>query len=69
MKAGISDRRLSCVTMHVTGSSRCLREVANEIEIEHGAIWGYGAGEHGMQVFTNFGIDNLIEHVRIYKAA
>ena len=44
-----------------------LRDVANEMEIEDGAIWVYGVGEHGIQAFTDFGIENLIELVRMYK--
>jgi hypothetical protein len=79
----ISDPRSSCVTMHVnkvhhvTTINRVaedlgededwLRDVANEMEIEDGAIWVYGVGEHGIQAFTDFGIENLIELVRMYK--
>jgi hypothetical protein len=44
-----------------------LRDVANEMEIEDGAIWIYGVGEHGIQAFTDFGIENLIELIRMYK--
>ncbi|SDJ65304.1 hypothetical protein SAMN05444171_1109 [Bradyrhizobium lablabi] len=44
-----------------------LRDVANEMEIEDGAIWVYGVGEHGSQAFTDFGIESLIELVRMYK--
>ena len=44
-----------------------LRDVANEMEIEDGVIWVYGVGEDGVQAFTNFGIENLIELVRMYK--
>lgn len=44
-----------------------LRDVANEMEIEHGVIWVYGVGEDGVLAFTDFGIENLIELVRIYK--
>jgi len=44
-----------------------LWDVANEMEIEDGAIWVYGVGEDGVQAFTDFGIENLIELVRIYK--
>lgn len=46
-----------------------LPDVANEMEIEHGAIWVYVAGEHGMQALTDFGIENLIELVRMYRKA
>lgn len=44
-----------------------LRDVANEMEIEDGAIWVYGVGEDGVQVFTEFGIERLIELIQIYK--
>lgn len=44
-----------------------LRDVANEMEIEDGAIWVYGTGEGGVQAFTDFGIENLIELVQMYK--
>ena len=44
-----------------------LRDVANEMEIEDGAIWVYGVGEHGIEAFTEFGIENLIELVRMYQ--
>jgi hypothetical protein len=44
-----------------------LRDVANEMEIEDGVIWVYGVGEDGVQAFTDFGIENLIELVRMHK--
>jgi hypothetical protein len=44
-----------------------LRDVANEMEIEDGVIWVYGVGEDGVQAFTDFGIENLIELIRMYK--
>ena len=44
-----------------------LRDVANEMEIEDGVIWVYGIGEDGVLAFTDFGIENLIELVRMYK--
>ena len=44
-----------------------LRDVANEMEIEDGVIWVYGVGEDGVQAFTDFGIENLTELVRMYK--
>ena len=44
-----------------------LRDVANEMEVEDGLIWVYGVGEDGVLVFTDFGIENLIELVRVYK--
>ena len=44
-----------------------LRDVASEMEVEDGVIWVDGVGEFGVQAFTDFGIENLIELVRIYK--
>jgi hypothetical protein len=80
---GISDLRSSCLTMHVnkvhhvTTINRVaedlgededwLRDVANEMEIEDGLIWVYGVGEDGVMAFTDFGIETLMELIRIHK--
>jgi hypothetical protein len=45
-----------------------LSEVASEMEIEDGVIWVYGIGEHGVMAFTDFGIENLKDLARMYKA-
>jgi hypothetical protein len=37
------------------------------MEIEDGAICVYGVGEDGVQAFTCFGIERLIELIQIYK--
>ncbi|WP_346732862.1 hypothetical protein [Bradyrhizobium sp. 195] len=44
-----------------------LCDIANEMEIEDGAIWVYGVEEDGVQAFTDFGIENLIDLIRFYK--
>lgn len=44
-----------------------LSDVANEMDIEDGVIWVYGVGEDGVMAFTDFGIDNLIDLIKIYK--
>ena len=44
-----------------------LWDVASEMAIEDVVIWVYGVGEDGVQAFTDFGIENLIELVRMYK--
>ena len=44
-----------------------LHDVANEMEIEDGVIWVYGLDEDGVMAFTDFGIENLIELVRLYR--
>ena len=44
-----------------------LFDVANEMEVEDGCIWVYGINEDGILAFTDFGIENLRELVKIYK--
>jgi len=44
-----------------------LRDVASEMEIEDGVIWVYGVGEDGVLAFTDFGIESLMELVKMHK--
>jgi len=44
-----------------------LSDIANEMEIEDGVIWVYGVGQDGVRAFTDFGIENLIELIRMHK--
>ena len=44
-----------------------LFDVAMEMEIEDGVIWVRGVGEDGVMAFTDFGIENLIELIKIHK--
>jgi hypothetical protein len=44
-----------------------LRDIAIGMEIEDGVIWVFGVGEDGVQAFTDFGIENLIELIKFYK--
>jgi hypothetical protein len=78
-----SDLRSSSVTMlvnkvhHVTTINRVaddlgededwLRDVANEMDAEDGLIWIYGVGEDGVMAFTDFGIETLMELIRMNK--
>jgi hypothetical protein len=48
-------------------SADWLHDIANEIEIEDGVIWVYGVGEDGVMAFTDFGIENLIDLIKMYK--
>src|SRR5258705_1992968 len=81
--SGVSDLGPSGVTTHVnkvhhvTTITRAaeqlgededwLRDVASEMEIEDGVIWVYGVEGDSVRAFTDFGIENLIELVRLYK--
>ncbi len=42
-------------------------EVANEMDTEDGVIWVYGLGDDCVMAFTDFGIVNLIDLVKINK--
>jgi hypothetical protein len=44
-----------------------LSDVANGMEVEDGVIWVYGIGEDGVMAFTDSGIENLIDLIKIYK--
>ena len=44
-----------------------LSDVANEMDIEDGVIWVYGVGEDGVMAFTDFGIENLVDLIKMYK--
>jgi hypothetical protein len=44
-----------------------ISDVANEMEIEDGLIWVYGVGEDGMMAFTDFGIENLVDLIKMHK--
>jgi hypothetical protein len=37
------------------------------MDIEDGVIWVYGAGDDGILALTDFGIDNLIELVKMRR--
>jgi hypothetical protein len=44
-----------------------LYDVANEMEPENGVIWVYGVGDHEILAFTDFGVENLVELIKIHK--
>ena len=44
-----------------------LYDVANEMDTEDGVIWVYGLGDDGVMAFTDFGIENLVELIKIHK--
>ena len=80
---GSGDLRSGCLTMHVnkvhhvTMIDRAaeqlgvdedwLSDVASEMEIEDGVIWVYGIGEDGILAFTDFGIENLRDLIKMHK--
>ena len=55
------------VAANLGESEDWLFDIANEMGVEDGLIWVYGIGEDGVMAFTDFGIENLIELIKIYK--
>jgi hypothetical protein len=37
------------------------------MDVEDGIMWVYGVRDDGMLAFTDFGIDNLIDLIKIHK--
>ncbi len=44
-----------------------LFDVAAEMEPEDGLIWVSGIGDDGVMAFTDFGVENLIELIKMHK--
>jgi hypothetical protein len=44
-----------------------LFDVAAEMEPEDGLIWVHGITDDGVMAFTDFGIDNLVELIKMHK--
>jgi len=44
-----------------------LWDVANEMDAEDGLIWVYGVGGDGVMAFTDFGVETLMELIKIHK--
>jgi len=42
-------------------------DVAMEMEIEDGVIWVRGVGEDGVMAFTDFGIENLVDLIKMHR--
>ena len=60
-------KTIGLVAKDLGESEDWLFDVAAEMETEDGLIRVYGVGDDGVMAFTDFGIENLIELVRMYK--
>jgi hypothetical protein len=45
-----------------------LFDVASDMDAEDGVIWVFGVGDDGVMAFTDFGIENLLDLIKIHKA-
>lgn len=44
-----------------------LHDVAMEMDTEDGVIWVYGPGDNEVMAFTDFGIDTLVDLIKLHK--
>jgi hypothetical protein len=62
-----SVRTINLVAKDLGEDEDWLFEIAAELEPEDGAIWVYGSGEDGVLAFTEFGIESLIDLIKMHK--
>ncbi|HEY0911106.1 MAG TPA: hypothetical protein VGD75_12830 [Bradyrhizobium sp.] len=62
-----SIRTINLVAKDLGEDEDWLYDVASEMEPEDGVIWVYGIGEDGALAFTDFGIDSLIDLIKMHK--
>jgi hypothetical protein len=60
-------KTISRVARELGENEDWLFDVAIEMEPEDGVIWVYGADEDGEMAFTDFGIESLIDLIKIHK--
>ena len=58
---------IDCLAKDLGEDENWLSAIANEMDVEDGVIWVYGVGDDGVMAFTDFGIENLINLVKIHK--
>ena len=46
-----------------------LWDVANQMDTEDGVIWVYGVGDEDIMAFTDFGIENLIDLIKMRRSS
>jgi len=62
-----SVKTISLVAQELGENEDWLRDVAADMEPEDGAIWVYGVGEDGVMAFTDFGVESLVELIKMYR--
>lgn len=46
-----------------------LYDIALEMDVEDGVIWVYGLGDQEIMAFTDFGIETLVDLIKIHRDA
>ena len=60
-------RTIDLVAKDIGESVDFIRDVALEMEPEDGVIWIHGLDDESVMAFTDFGVDSLIELIKIHR--
>ena len=60
-------KTISRVAKDLRENEDWLFDVTAEMEPEDGVIWVYGDGDESVLAFTDFGIENLIDLIKMHK--
>lgn len=62
-----SVKTISLVAKELSENEDWLFDIAVEMEPEDGVIWVYGIGDDGVLAFTTFGVESLMDLVKMHK--
>jgi hypothetical protein len=62
-----SVKTISLVAKELGENEDWLFEIAMEMEPKDGAIWVYGIGDDGDLAFTDFGVESLVDRIKMHK--
>jgi hypothetical protein len=60
-------KTINLVAKDLGENENWLLDIANDMEPEDGVICVYGFGDDGVIAFTDFGIENLIDLIKMHK--
>ena len=60
-------RTIDMVAKDIGETVDFILDVALEMEPEDGVIWVKGLGDEGVMAFTDFGVDNLVDLIKIHR--
>ena len=62
-----SVKTISLVAKELGEDEDWLFDIAADMEPEDGAIWVYGVGDEGVMALTDFGVDSLVDLIKMHK--
>ena len=62
-----SVKTISLVAKELGEDEDWLFDIAADMEPEDGAIWVYGVGDDGVLAFNDFGVESLVDLIKIHK--